>query len=120
MEIIGEQEEVKALSKEEEIQYEYEERVGNLREAAKEYLERWIIHPPSRTESLAGSVINPDENMEGREREVNEIVREIEIRRNLDHSTQTRSSENVHFQRQPLQKLATADGSAAVTSHVGD
>jgi len=88
------------LSKEEETQYEFEEKMDELREAAEKYLKKRMMDPPSIAGSIARSVIDPDEDAEGKE--ADEVVREIEMRTNLDHSTQTRTSEYVHVQRQPF------------------
>ena len=84
--------------------------MDELREAANEYLEKRMMDPPSIV----------DKDAEGREREAEEMVWEIERRTNLDHSTQTRKSANVHFQRQPFQSSMTADRSTAVTPQVDD
>ena len=62
--------------------------------------------------------MNPDENAERKEAE--QSVREIETRRNLDHSTQAGTSENVHDQRQSFQSSPTADWSTAVVPHTDD
>ena len=59
--------------------------------------------------------MNPDENAERKEAE--QLVREIETRRNLDHSTQART---VHDLRQPFQNSPTADWSTAVVPQTDD
>ena len=53
LEILSEQEgdETITTNKEEETQYEYEEKMGELREAAEEYLKKRMMDPPS----IAGS-----------------------------------------------------------------
>lgn len=91
--------------------------MDELREAAEEYLKRRMMNPPSIAGSIAGSVMNPDENAERKEAE--QVVREVETRRNLDHSTQARTSECVYHQRQPFQSSPTADWATAV-SHTDD
>ena len=62
---------------------------------------------------MLGSVIN------GRRRG-GERCRDIERRPNLDHSTQTRNSENVHFQREPFQSTMAVDHSAGGVLQVDD
>ena len=84
LEIANDQEGDEALSKEEESQLDYEEKMEELREAAKEYLERRMMDPPSIAGSRAGSVVNLEEDAE-------KVVREIQGRTNLDHRTQTRN-----------------------------
>ena len=91
--------------------------MNELREAAEEYLKR-MIDPPSIAGSIAGSVINPDENVERKEAE--QGVRDIETKTNLDHSTHTRTSEHVHVQRQPFQSSTTVDWSTAVIPQTDD
>ena len=94
LEIANDQKGDEAINKEEEGQLEYEEKMEELREAAKEYLERRMMDPPPIAGSRAGSVINLEEDAEERDREA---VRVIQGRTNLEHRTQTRNSDNVHF-----------------------
>ena len=106
------------MNKEEETQYEYEEKMGELGEAAEEYLKKRMLDPPSIAGSRAGSVMNLDENVE--RKEAGQLVREIKTRRNLDHSTQARTSEYVLDLRQPFQSSPTADWSTAVVPQTDD
>ena len=90
LEIANDQEGDEALSKEEESQLDYEEKMEELREAAKEYLERRMMDPPSIAGSRAGSVVNLEEDAEERDREVEEVVREIQGQTKPEHRTQTK------------------------------
>ena len=65
--------------KEEDTQYEYELKMEELREASTIYLERRRTEPPSVAGSATGSLIDPDENIEGRDR-----IPEEENRREID------------------------------------
>ena len=94
---------------------EYEEKMEDLREAAKEYWERRMMDPLSIAGSRVGSVVNLEEDAEERDRDAEEVVREIQGQTNLDHRTQTRNSDNVHFQIQPFQSTMATDRSTTVT-----
>ena len=74
-----------------------------------------MMDPPSVAGWRAESVAKLEEDTEERDREAEEVVREIQGRTNLDYSTQTRNSNYVHFQRQPFQSTMTADQSTTVT-----
>ena len=74
-----------------------------------------MMDPPSVAGWRAESVAKLEEDTEERDREAEEVVREIQGRTNLDYSTQTRNSNYVHFQRQPFQSTMTADRSTTVT-----
>ena len=71
--MISEQEGEEAEKKEEDVQYEYEVKMEELREASEKYLEKRIMEPPSLAGSVAESVIERDINIEERNRIPEEI-----------------------------------------------
>ena len=78
-EILDEEDNEEAGNKKEVARFEYEEKFDELREASKIYLERRRMELLSVAGSAAGSVIDPDEHIEGREN-----TDEEENRRKMD------------------------------------
>ena len=114
LEMMGESEGDEAeniLEKEKDSQYVYETKVEELLEASEKYLDRRRIEPPSVASSTAGSVIDPDEHIEGRENtHEEENRREIDpLQTHLENGNRTRFSDTLHVPRVPFPS-ATSTG----------
>ena len=112
--MISEQEGEEAEKKEEDVQYEYEVKMEELREASKIYLEKRIMEPPSLAGSVAGSVIDPDINIGERNRIPEDENRgEMDLLQTyLESGNRTRFLENGHVPRVPF-PCATSTGHRA-------
>ena len=106
--LISETESPEALEKEADSPLDYAGKVAAVRDNTEKYLEEMIGDEPSVIGSVAGSLINPEEDQE-RARAAEEDAGDIETGTNLDHSTQTRASENVRFQRAPFQSTMASE-----------
>lgn len=114
LELFCREESKEALSKEDQSQTEYLEKMKQLQEKVQNYLEERRMEPPSLMDSVAESVTHPDEITRERTAQIEETVRGISaIRDPLEKTHQTRSLGNVCFRRVAFQTTMAADRSTA-------
>ena len=110
LEIMEEKEEEEAASKEENDQLEYEEKIYELRDASKKYLDNQKTEPSSVAKDVKDTKDAAREIAKPVEETVKEISETIDP---MENTHNTRSTENVHFRRAPFQSTVIGNRSAA-------
>jgi len=110
LEMIGEQEEEEAASKEENDQLEYEEKIYELRDASKKYLENRRTEPSLVSRKLKDTKEAAREISKPVEKAVKENSEMIDPMENTHY---TKSTEKVHIGREPFQSTVKGNRPAA-------